>query len=177
MKQRDGHCRWATIIGGDWKFYTHCAMAMGHIGGATADIGSNLLAGTKDVPSVWRCKAAEAEKEFQVALGLAATGLNDACAQYHKRYMQAAEAVKSLVDVTAGMISDLLDLLIIINAAAAAGRALIETSVGAVTGYGVAAYYTWQAGRIAGPVQGLFSRLRISVATRLTGAGRRRPAR
>lgn len=42
------------------------------------------------------------------------------------------------------MISDLIDLLII-NVAAAAGNALIETGIGAVAGYGVAAYYTWQA--------------------------------
>ncbi len=136
---------WASDISGDWKAYTHCAMAMGHIGGAAGDIGSNLIAGAQDVPSVWRGKAAEAEQEFQLALGLAASGLNDACGQYHKLYMQAAEAVKSLFDVTAGLISDLIDLLIIINVAAAAGTALIETGVGAVAGYGVAAYYTWQA--------------------------------
>lgn len=136
---------WATSVSGDWKAYTHCAMAMGQIGGAAAGIGDNLLAGAKDVPAVWRGKAAEAEQEFHLALGLAAAGLDDACAQYHKLYMQAAEAVKSLVDVTAGMISDLLDLLIIINVSAAAGTALIETGIGAVAGYGVAAYYTWQA--------------------------------
>ncbi|WP_067509280.1 hypothetical protein [Actinoplanes sp. TFC3] len=136
---------WATDISGDWKAYTHCAMAMNNIGGATADVGSNLLAGARDVPNIWRGKAAEAEQEFQLALGLAAAGLNDACAQYNKLYLQAAEAVKSLVDVTAGMITDLLDLLIIINAASAAGTALIETGLGAVAGYSVAAYYTWQA--------------------------------
>jgi hypothetical protein len=84
------------------------------------------------------------EQEFRLALGLSAAGLNDACARYQKLYMQAAEAVKSLVDVTAGMISDLLELLIIINASAAAGTALIETGVGAVAGYGVAACYIWQ---------------------------------
>ncbi len=94
---------------------------------------------------MWRGQAAEAEQEFQLALGLAAAGLNDACAQYHKLYLQAAAAVKSLFDVTAGLISDLIDLLIITNVAAAAGTALIETGVGAVAGYGVAAYYTWQA--------------------------------
>lgn len=67
----------------------------GHIGGAAQDIGANLLAGAKGVPSGWRGNAAEAEQEFHLALGLAATGLNDACGLYRKLYLQAAEAVKA----------------------------------------------------------------------------------
>lgn len=136
---------WASDLSGDWKAYTHCALAIQHIGAATHDIGANLLAGAKDVPGVWRGNAAEAEQEFQLALGLAAAGLQSACRTYHDLYMQAAAAVKGLADVAAGMISDLIDLLIIINVAAAASTALIETGVGAVAGYGVAAYYIWQA--------------------------------
>jgi uncharacterized protein YukE len=136
---------WAKSVSGDWKGYAHCAIAMGHIGAAAHDVGSNLLAGAKDLPEVWRGRAAEAEQEFQLALGLAAAGLDDACAQYRQLYLQAAEAVKKLVDVTAGLITDLLDMLIIINGAAAAGTLLIETGVGAFAGYTVAAYYAWQA--------------------------------
>ncbi|MBL7253375.1 hypothetical protein [Paractinoplanes lichenicola] len=136
---------WAKSVSGDWKGYTHCAMAMGHIGAASKDVGANLLRGAEDVRTVWRGRAAEAEQEFQLALGLAAAGLDDACRQYKQLYLQAAEAVKSLVDVTAGLISDLLDLLIIINAASVAGTALIETGIGALAGYTVAAYYAWQA--------------------------------
>ncbi|MFF5075747.1 hypothetical protein ACFY36_01740 [Actinoplanes sp. NPDC000266] len=136
---------WAKDVGGDWKAYTHCAMAMGHIGAASRDLGANLLAGAQDVPSVWRGRAAEAEQEFQLQLGLAAAALNDACGQYKQLYLQAAEAVKKLVDVVAGLITDLIDLLIIINAASAVGTALIETGIGALAGYSVAAYYTWQA--------------------------------
>jgi hypothetical protein len=71
--------------------------------------------------------------------------LESACGQYNQLYNQAAEATKSLFEVVSGLISDLIDLLIVINVASAAGTALIETGVGAVAGYGVAAYYTWQA--------------------------------
>jgi hypothetical protein len=142
---RDPFEGWASQFSGDWRAYTHCAVAMGHIGGATKGIGMNLLAGARDVDTVWRGKAAEAEQEFQLALGLAAARLDESCAQYHKLYLQAAEAVKNLFDVVSEMIADLLDLLIIINAAAAAGTALISTGIGAFAGYGIAAYYTWQA--------------------------------
>lgn len=136
---------WSKQFSGDWQAYVHCAVAMGNIGGAAQDIGRNLVSGAQDVPAVWRGNAAEAEQEFQLALGNAALALNTACGQYNQLYDQAAEATKKLFDVVSGLISDLIDLLLIINVAAAAGTALIETGVGAVAGYGVAAYYTWQA--------------------------------
>jgi hypothetical protein len=112
---------------------------------AANDTGRNLVTGAADVSTGWRGKAAEAEQEFHLALGSAAISLQDACRQYNQLYMQAAEAVKKLFDVVSGLISDLLDVLIIINAAAAVGTATIETVVGPIAGYGVAAYYTWQA--------------------------------
>ncbi|GAB1692737.1 hypothetical protein [Krasilnikovia sp. M28-CT-15] len=136
---------WASQFSGDWKSYVHAGVAMGAAGAAAGDIGHNLVAAAADVSTVWRGHAAEAEQEFQLALGSAAMGLQTACRQYDELYMQAAEAVKKLADVVSGLISDLLDVLIIINAAAAAGTATIETVVGGVAGYGVAAYYTWQA--------------------------------
>jgi hypothetical protein len=94
---RDPFEGWASDISGDWRAYTHCAVAMGHIGEAAKDIGTNVLAGAGDVGTVWRGKAAEAEQEFQLALGLAGAGLDDSCARYQQLYLQAADAVKSFV--------------------------------------------------------------------------------
>ncbi|WP_199517041.1 hypothetical protein [Nucisporomicrobium flavum] len=136
---------WASQFSGDWKAYVHCGNAMGLAGAAAYDIGRNLTAAAADVPAVWRGKAAEAEQEFQLALGGAAMDLQNACRHFNELYLQAAEAVKKLLDVVSGLISDLLDVLIIINASAAVGTATIETVVGPIAGYGVAAYYTWQA--------------------------------
>ncbi len=136
---------WSQQLGGNWKAYTHCAVALGAVGSAAHDVGRNLTAGAAHVSTVWRGNAAEAEQEFQLSLGAAAMELHGACTQYCDLYTKAAEATKKLADVVAGLISDLLDVLIIINVAAAAGTALIETGIGAIAGYGVAAYYTWQA--------------------------------
>ncbi|MGN9811374.1 hypothetical protein ACTMSW_18675 [Micromonospora sp. BQ11] len=47
--------------------------------------------------------------------------------------------------MVSGLIVKLIDLLIVINLASAVGTATIETGVGPVRGYGVAAYYAWQA--------------------------------
>ena len=136
---------WTKQFSGDWKAYTHCAYALQHVGAAAQDIGRNLTTGAADVATVWRGNAAEAEQEFQLALGGAAMALEPACAQYSQLYLQAAEATKSLFDVVSGLIMDLIDVLIIINISSAAGTALIETGVGAVAGYAIAAYYAYQA--------------------------------
>jgi hypothetical protein len=136
---------WANQFSGDWKAYVHCGIAMGAAGAAAGDIGRNLVNGAGDVPSVWRGNAAEGEQQFQLALGSAALALQQVGGQFDLLYQQAAQAVKKLYDVVSGLISDLLDVLLVINVAAAAGTATIETGVGAVAGYGIAAYYTWQA--------------------------------
>ncbi|MCG5471390.1 hypothetical protein LADH09A_005380 [Micromonospora sp. LAH09] len=55
------------------------------------------------------------------------------------------EAAKHLFDVVSGLITKLIDVLIVINLASAVGTATSETGIGPVVGYGVAAYYAWQA--------------------------------
>ncbi|MFY1583550.1 hypothetical protein ACN267_03495 [Micromonospora sp. WMMD734] len=114
-------------------------------GDALFDVGRNLVAAAGDVPEVWRGNAAEAEQEFQLKLGTAAMALHPICDQYAELYTKAAEAAKQLFDVVSGLLAKLIDVLIVINLASAVGTATIETGVGPVVGYGVAAYYAWQA--------------------------------
>ncbi|MEV4629344.1 hypothetical protein AB0J90_24090 [Micromonospora sp. NPDC049523] len=136
---------WAKAFSGDWNSYVHCAAAWRIIGNTMHDLGRNLTTGAAEVPSVWRGNAAEAEQEFQFALGAATMALHPACDRYADLYLQAAEAAKQFFSVVSGLISELIDVLIIVNLAAVIGTATIETGIGAVAGYGVAAYYTWQA--------------------------------
>ncbi|MBQ1041480.1 hypothetical protein KBX03_03060 [Micromonospora sp. C72] len=136
---------WTKQLSGDWDAYIHCAAAWRIIGNALLDVGRNLVTTAGDVPEVWRGKAAEAEQEFQLKLGNAAMALHPACDQYAELYTKAAEAAKQLFDVVSGLITKLIDVLIVVNLASAVGTATIETGVGPVVGYGVAAYYAWQA--------------------------------
>ena len=136
---------WAKQFSGDWDAYVHCAVAWSQIGGACDHIGRNLVAGTADVYTVWRGNAAEGEQEYQLALGNAAIGLRGACGQYYDLYTKAAEATMNLFDVVSGLMSQLIDVLIIVNAAGAVGTASIETGIGPVLGYSVAAFYAFQA--------------------------------
>jgi uncharacterized protein YukE len=136
---------WGQAFSGDWDSYVHCAAAWRIIGNAMDDLGRNLITGAADVPQVWRGKAAEAEQEYQLSLGTAARALHPVCDQYGDLYTRAAEAAKQLYSVVTGLISKLIDVLIVVNASAALGTATIETGVGPVLGYSVAAYYAWQA--------------------------------
>ncbi|GIF23489.1 uncharacterized protein YukE [Actinoplanes tereljensis] len=136
---------WAKQFSGDWDAYVHCAVAWQYIGAACENIGRNLIAGAGDVPAVWRGNAAEGEQEYQLNLGTAAIALKTACDQYNDLYNQAAEATKNLFEVVSGLMSQLIDVLIIVNVAGAVGTATIETGVGPVIGYSVAAFYIWQA--------------------------------
>jgi hypothetical protein len=142
---RDPFEGWAKQFSGDWNAYVHCAVAWSHIGGACDHIGRNLVAGAADVSTVWRGNAAEGEQEYQLRLGNAAMGLRTAAHQYYDLYMKASEATKNLFDVVSGLMAQLIDVLIIVNAAGAVGTATIETGIGPVLGYSVAAFYAYQA--------------------------------
>lgn len=136
---------WASQFSGDWKAYVHCGQAMGRAGSAALSVGRNLTAGARDLPAAWRGNAADEFQEWELTLGAATVELHNVCRQYNALYAQAAEAVKKLYDVSAGMISDLLDLLLIISGALAAGTATIHTIFGPIAGYSIALYYAWQA--------------------------------
>lgn len=154
---------WAQAISGNWDTYYHCAATWGRIGAAAHDVGRNLITGTADVAAVWRGHAAEAEQEFQLALGRAAMALQPACREYSRLYREAAEAAKHLFVTVSGLIGQLLDLLIIVNVSAAIGTATIETVVGPIAGYAIAAYYTWQAYEVYKKVSSVYQTAEITI--------------
>jgi uncharacterized protein YukE len=143
---------WVKQFSGDWAAYAHCGEALRQVGASAQDIGLNLVAGARDVGAVWQGNAADAEQSFQLTLGAAASGMRAACAACADLYAQAATATRALFDVVADLISNLLDVLIIINAAAAVGTLLVETGLGAVAGYGLALYYAGQAWQLYGEI-------------------------
>ncbi|MEV6847549.1 hypothetical protein [Actinoplanes sp. NPDC051411] len=136
---------WARDLGGDWASYVHCGAAMARVGEGAYEIGRNLLAGASRAEAVWQGSAGDAERRFQTSLGTATGPLNDACQQFSRLYGEAADAAANLRDVAGDLISDLLDALIMVNLASAVGTALVETGIGAIAGYGIAAYYATQA--------------------------------
>lgn len=147
---------WLMAYSGDWHAYAHCIAAWPHIGAAATAVGGNLITGAADVSTAWRGNAAEAEQEFQLALGGAATALGPACDEYARLYPKAVDACQQLYEATGGLVEQLIDTLIIVNVAGVVGTATIETGIGAVTGYAAAAYYTWQAYKLYQEISRLY---------------------
>jgi hypothetical protein len=154
---------WLIAYSGDWRSYEHCMHAWPHIGAAATAFGGNLITGAADVPTAWRGNAAEAEQDFQLTLGGAATALGPACDEYARLYPKAVDACQQLYEATAGLIGQLVDTLIIVNVAGVVGTATIETGIGAVTGYAAAAYYTWQAYRLYQEISRLYGAAEITI--------------
>ncbi|MGI5177141.1 type VII secretion target [Dactylosporangium sp. CA-152071] len=147
---------WLTAYSGDWRAYEHCMHAWPHIGAAAGTIGGNLVTGAADVTAVWRGNAAEAEQEFQLLLGAAATALGPACAEYARLYPLAVDACRQLYEATGGLVEQLIDALIIVSVAGVVGTATIETGIGALTGYATVGFYTWQAIRLYQEISRLY---------------------
>ncbi|MDG6108533.1 hypothetical protein Daura_14145 [Dactylosporangium aurantiacum] len=147
---------WLMAYSGDWRAYEHCMHAWPHIGAAATALGGNLVTGAADTTTAWRGHAAEAEQEFQLLLGGAATALGPACDEYARLYPLAVDACHQLYAATGNLLGQLVDALIIVNVAGIVGTATIETGVGALTGYAAAAYYTWQAYRLYQEISRLY---------------------
>lgn len=147
---------WLIAYSGDWRAYEHCMAAWPHIGAAATMFGGNLITGAADVPAAWRGHAAEAEQEFQLLLGGAATALGPACDEYARLYPMAVDACRQLYEATGNLIGQLIDALIIVNVAAVVGTTTIETGIGPIAGYTAAAYYTWQAYRLYEEISRLY---------------------
>ncbi len=154
---------WGTSFTGDWSAFQWCAAAWSRIGSAAADTGRNLVAGAADVSSVWRGNAAEAEQEFQLALGNAVMDLGPIANEYFRLYMDAAQSVQELHAVATDLISTLIDKLIMVSISAAAGTATIETVIGPVVGYSVAAYYGWQAFELYNKISAYYSKTQLAI--------------
>jgi hypothetical protein len=148
---------WARALGGDWAAYVHCGAAMQRAGAGAYDIGRNLLAGAGRAGAVWQGSAADAERQFQTRLGGEAQKLDDACRTLSRLYGEAADAAANLRDVAGDLIAALLDTLIMVGLASAAGSALVETGLGAIAGYGIAAYYATQAYELYQEIARLYS--------------------
>ncbi|WP_436530081.1 hypothetical protein [Actinoplanes sp. HUAS TT8] len=134
---------WTSKLAGEWQAFVYAGNAVAQAGAAADAIAHNLGGSATDVPTAWQGNASEGFQNFEVNLALNAAGLAGAAQRYSQAYMDTAEVVKKLYDLTAGLIMDLYDALIMVSGGMAAGTALIETAFGAVAGYGVAAYYSW----------------------------------
>jgi uncharacterized protein YukE len=147
---------WTEKFAGDWSSYVEAGVAMRKAGAAAGIIGGNLAAGAVAVPSVWRGNAAENFQEYELELAAGARAIQEAGTQLGELYEQAAEAVKNIYDVIAGLIMKLLDILLVISIGLAGGAAMFYTFAGAFVGFSVALSYAVYAWQVYNQIAGIF---------------------
>jgi hypothetical protein len=156
--------RWLSMLSGDWSAYYRCAVLWQQISGCSYDIGSNLLTAARDTPTVWRGNAATAAEDDLVGKTTVLDQLSDACLFYAARYRDAAHGAIECFDTVSDLVTDLIDALVYAQIAAAVGTASIETVIGGVIGYSVAAFYAARAIELYYEVEGAINTLKTTVS-------------
>jgi hypothetical protein len=147
---------WLKAVTGDWSDYHACSVVWGQVAAASSDMSDNVMRVAQDLPSVWRGNAADGLGSFLSAFSAALGDLSRECSFYAARYGEAAQAAQEFFAAVSKPVGDLLDAVIYAAIAAAVGTASVETVVGGIIGYGVAAFYVARAIEIYYVVQGAF---------------------
>ncbi|WP_328851214.1 hypothetical protein OG994_25575 [Micromonospora globbae] len=132
----------SNALVGDWQSFYKAGDAYGNLGQCLQAIGQNVTLAASHMDQQWDGHAADAAFVYFRQLTKALVQQNLVLIQVEEKYHEAARAIWLLADMIGGLVKMMIDKAIIIGVSAAAGTALIETGVGAVAGYGIAA---WQA--------------------------------
>ena len=130
----------AKVFAGDWELVWQSAGAYRNLASAMQDIGINVSYGNVELDGSWQGNARDAAYMYfgnlSGAISSQQIALNDLAGMYEK----AAEGTYRIAETVSGIMKDIMDSAMIGAVAASAGTATIETGVGFVTGWGIAAY-------------------------------------
>jgi hypothetical protein len=131
---------WMTDwLSGDWEKLWKFGDAMANLAGCMQQIGIDIQAGMLRLNASWDGNAGDAAFQYFSRLAAATSGQHFAIAKTQESYHRAAQGAWQLSNQLGNIMQALADKAILAGIAAAAGTALIETGIGAVAGYGVAA--------------------------------------
>ncbi|MEU4419792.1 hypothetical protein AB0F81_04150 [Actinoplanes sp. NPDC024001] len=147
VKQTTGHDVFgeaAAAFAGDWELVWQCAGAFRNLAGALQDLGINLSCGNVELDLSWDGNAADAAFTYFAGLSAAVSEQQVPLNELAKAYETAAEGTYRLMEGVSGILKDISDAAMIAALAAYAGTASFGTGVGAVTGWGIAAYEAYR---------------------------------
>jgi hypothetical protein len=148
----------AMAFTGDWEAVWTSAGAFRNLAGALRNIGVNVAQGNLELDGDWDGNAADAAYVSFTTLGSTLSEMHGPLVRLAAAYEEAAEGTYRLQEAVSGVLKDLMDSAMIGALGASVGTATIETGVGFVTGWGIAAYEAWK-------VTELTSRARKIIAT------------
>ena len=124
---------------GDWEAFSKAGAAIGHLADALPDIGNNLFFGAETMHEDWVGNAGDTAHVYFATLATSIIDRQQTLRHAAAQYESTAKGVWALAGDVTSLIEWAIDSFVVAAAAAAIGTALIETGVGAVAGYGVAA--------------------------------------
>jgi hypothetical protein len=143
-------------ITGNWVAYAESGVVWSQASVACTAMATNLYRAAQDLPQVFRGNAADELQAFLVLFATAMDSLAEECNFYVGTYEQASRSALDFFDSIGKPIADFVDAIVYAAIAGYLGAATVETVVGAVIGWSVAAWYVAQAIKIYYLVQGAY---------------------
>ena len=136
---------WATdFFTGEWDALWKFGDAMANLAQCLQQIGVDIQSGVLEVDKTWDGNAGDAAFNYFTTLASATSGQQTGLYAAAQGYHDAARGAWQLSHQLGNVLQAIVDEAILMGIAAAAGTATVETGVGAVVGYGIAAYQAVQ---------------------------------
>jgi hypothetical protein len=154
----------SKVFAGDWEQVWQAAGAFRNLGNAMQELGINVSHGNVELDASWDGNANDAAYMYFANLSSAIASQHIALTALADSYEKAAEGTYRIGETVSGIMKDISDAAMIAVVASSAGTATIETGVGFVTGWGVAAYEAYKIAELADKARKL-----IATASTLIG--------
>jgi hypothetical protein len=130
---------------GEWAALYKFGDAMASLAQFMQQVGIDVQAGAVELDGRWDGNAADAAYNYFTQLAAATSGQQAALFDAARGYHEAAKGAWQLSSQLGNLLQAVVDKAILVGVSWAAGTATAETGIGAVAGYGVAA---WQAAEL-----------------------------
>ena len=127
-------------LAGDWEGLATMRPVLANAADALHDLALNIQSGATALNTDWQGNAGAAAYRYFADLATAITTLETPLKQMSEAYRIMADAVWAGCEALGGLVTGIIDHAIIVGIMAAAGTVTASTGVGALVGYGVAAF-------------------------------------
>ncbi len=124
---------------GEWEAFAKCGIAYSNLARACQDLGVNIQEGELQLDASWEGNANDAAHAYFCDLASKVSAMQFALDAAADNYANAARGAWLFSNQVKNVLEAIIDSAVIAATCTAAGTALIETGVGAVVGYGLAA--------------------------------------
>jgi hypothetical protein len=128
------------FLTGDWAAIWRFGDGLGNLAQCMQQIGINIQSGVLNLERTWHGNAADAASKCFSTLAAASSGQQQALYAAQQGYQKAATGAWELSQQLGNLVQAVVDKAILFGISVAAGTVTAETGVGAVVGYGLAAY-------------------------------------